>query len=289
MAAVFLCYTHHMNIEEKFELLKQEIEEASKLAREYFDSEDFSNESKEDGSVVTKIDKEIEKILREFIDRHFPDDAIVGEEEDNKDGTSGFVWHIDPIDGTDNFLRKIPFCGISVARLGDSYEDSFGIVHNPITNHTFASLMDNGVFENERVSNMSPIPLGGKYIMTFGVGRKENWMKPASFKLQEALNESGYKCRDLGSTALQLAYLAAGRVDSFLTIGLHTYDYAAGLYLVRSAGGVISVFEDGAWVLFEGSLKDLCNKHGKTMFVSHPDVHLLMRDFIGNPERWAAA
>lgn len=276
-----------MTIEEKFELLKEEIRTASKLARGYFDSEDFTNEQKEDGSVVTEIDKKVEAILREFIQKYFPDDAVIGEESENTEGTSGFVWHVDPIDGTDNFLRKIPFCGVSVARLGDTAEDSFGIVHNPITDHTFASLMDNGVFENERVSKMSPLPLGGTYVVTFGFGRSESWMKPASFKLQEAMNEGGYKCRDFGSTALHLAYLAAGRTDGFLTTGLHSYDYAAGLYLVKAAGGAISVFEDGVWNLYEGSLKELCDVHGKTIFASHPDVHRTMRDFIGNPRNWS--
>jgi len=277
-----------MTNEEKFELLKQEIKIVSKLARDYFDSDDFSNEKKADGSVVTAIDKEVEKVLRDFVERHFPDDSIVGEEHENKEGTSGFVWHIDPIDGTDNFLRKVPFCAVSVARLGVGKEGSFGIVHNPITDHTFASFCDEGMCENERVGHMTAEPLGSRLVIGFGIGGSESWMKPAAYKLQAALNVEGYKCRDLGSTALWLAYLASGRVDGFLTYGLSSYDYAAGLVLVRAAGGMISVFENDRWQIYEGSLKDLCTTHGKMMFASHPDVHLVMRDFIGKPKRWAA-
>jgi len=275
-----------MNIEAKFELLITEIKSVSALAREYFDSEDFVNEQKKDGSVVTRIDKEIETRLRSFVEEHFPQDSIVGEEHDDVEGESGYVWHIDPIDGTDNFLRKIPFCAVSVARLGDTTEGSFGIVHNPITNHTFASLMDGGSYENKRVVTMTPEPLGGKYTISMGRGR-EPWMSPAGKQLIAAVDAEFGKGKSYGSTALELAYLSAGRIDGFITFGLNTYDYGAGLYLVRAAGGAISVLEDDVWKLWEGTIKDLCNHHGKTIFASHPDVHERMRDFIGDPKQWA--
>lgn len=276
-----------MDIHEKFKLLEAEIQKVSTLAKNYFDSEDFSNESKDDGSVVTAIDKEVERVLREFVSAHFPDDSIVGEEQENIVGTSGFVWHIDPIDGTSNFLRKIPFCAVSVARLGDTMENSFAIVHNPITNHTFASLMDNGVFENERISMCTAEPLGGTYLMTTGVVPRAEWMNLAKPKIQEALGKEFGKHNSYSCTALQLAYVAAGRIDGFFTMGLSTYDYAAGLYLVRAAGGGISICEDGVWRLAEESIKDICDQDGKIMFVSHPDIHERALKVIGDPKQWA--
>ena len=278
-----------MNIHEKFELLKDEIEISSRLARDYFDSEDFSNESKDDGSVVTKIDKEIESIIREFIARHFPDDAIVGEEHDDIEGTTGFVWHIDPIDGTDNFLRKIPFTAISIARLGDTTEDSFAIVHNPITNHTFASLMDNDVYENEHIVSCLSEPLWERYLVTTGIRPTEPWVQSAKHNIHKALEKEFGKGVSFSCTALQLAYLAAGRMEGFLTMGLKSYDYAAGLYLVRAAGGKISVFENGTWRLAEESIKDICNEHGKILFASRPDLHDRALSLIGDPKKWADA
>lgn len=276
-----------MNTDEKFKLLKTEIEVVSKMARDYFDSADFSNEQKADGSVVTEIDQAIEKRLRSFITENFPDDAVVGEEHEDTPGTSGFVWHIDPIDGTDNFLRKIPFCAVSIARLGDTEEGSFGIVHNPITSHTFASIASGEMFENEHVGKITAEPLGGKYVISVGRGRSETWMAPAARNIIAGCTEEFGKSTAYGSTALELAYLAAGRIDGYLTFGLYSYDYAAGLFLVRAAGGMISVFEDEVWRVWEGSIKDLCVTHGKTIFTSHPDMHLTMRDFIGSPQRWA--
>ncbi len=277
-----------MNIEPQFHSLIEEIKLAGKVAHDYFVSDSIVNQQKTDGSVVTEVDKVIERRLRTWIEREFPDDAIVGEEEDGRAGASGFVWHIDPIDGTDNFLRKIPFCAISVARLGHDSEDSFGIVYNPLTEQLFSSLMEAGTYENERVNNLTAEPLGGKLVIGLGRSRKASWMQPSAYKIQEAVGVKFGRCQPFNCTALELAYLSAGRIDGFLTFGLNSYDYAAGLYLVRAAGGMISVFENGEWKVFERSLKDLCAEHGKTIFASHPDIHCEIRDFIGNPEQWAA-
>lgn len=257
-------------IEDKFHALITTVEAAGQVARDYFDSDDFSNTIKDDGSAVTHADEAIEKILREYVDTHFPEDSIIGEEQEDKVGTSGFVWHIDPIDGTDNFLRKVPFCAISVARLGDTTEDSFAVVHNPITKHTFASLMENCVYENKRVTNLTEQPLGGKFTIAFGRG-KETWMKKSAYKFMEVLGTKYGRCQPYNCTALELAYVSADRIDAFLTYGLKSYDYAAGLFLNRAAGAKISVFEQGEWNLYTGSLKSLCATHGKTIFVSvHP-------------------
>lgn len=276
-----------MEIQEQFSALIQTVKRAGLVAREYFDSEALENEQKSDGSVVTRVDREIEQILRGFVQKHFPEDAIIGEEGDAVEGTSGFVWHIDPIDGTDNFLRKIPFCAISVARLGEVAEDSFAVVYNPITEHSFASLMEGGVYENQRLANLTAEPLGGRYVVSTGLGKSEPWMRSIRYPLAAAIEERFGKCQSYGCSALETAYLAAGRIDAYLTCGLHTYDYAAGLYLVKAAGGQISVFEDGAWHTWTASIKSLCAEHGRTILASHPEVHERIRDFIGDPRRWA--
>jgi myo-inositol-1(or 4)-monophosphatase len=274
-----------MDTAEKFALLKKELQAISVKAREYFESDDFSNEQKSDSSVVTRVDKEVEDILRTFITKHFPDDTFIGEEGDNKPGTSGFVWHVDPIDGTDNFLRKIPFCAISVARLGDTDEGTFALVHNPITNLTFSSYCGETTCENERLVGMTKEPLGGKYFVTVDRGRKP-WMYPASHNLMTGLSTKFGRSKNLGSIALNLAYAAAGRFDAILTFGLFSYDYAAGLYLIKASGGKISVFEKGKWSEWTGTMKELCDEDNRTVFASHPEVHQQFIDFIGDPRRW---
>ena len=278
-----------MEIRARYRELLVAIEEAGEVAHAYFDANEAENTRKEDGSVVTQADTDIETRILTFINTHFPNDAIVGEEHGSKEGTSGFVWHIDPIDGTDNFLRRIPFCAISVARLGDSTEDSFGIVHNPFTRQTFSSLMDEGAYENEHVCNLTAEPLGGRYVISLGAGRSEPWMRTARFNLQKGLSLKFGKCHAYSSTALELAYVAASRIDAYLGFGLKSYDYAAGLFLAVSAGARVSVFEEHEWCTWNGSVKEFCSVHGRTFFVSHPDIHTRMLDAIGDPRAWADA
>ena len=276
-----------MTIEEKFHALVTLIETIGLQARAYFDANQNENEQKSDGSVVTQIDKDIETSIVRFVRTEFPDDSIVGEEGQDYTGTSDFFWHIDPIDGTDNFLRRIPFCAISVARLGSTTEDSFGIVHNPITKQTFAALMDNGVYEREHVHVLTDELLGGKAVITLARGRKESWIKTAAYNLRKGIAMQFGKCDPYGSCALELAYVSANRIDGVLIIGLNSYDYGAGLFLVKAAGGLISVFENDVWTLWTGSLKDLCAEHGKTIFVSHGGIHTEVIALIGNPRDWS--
>lgn len=275
--------------QEQFHQFQDVVKEAGKIAYDYFYSPDTNNESKADGSVVTKIDKEIETILVTYIKEHFPDDAIVGEEHGVHEGNSGFVWHIDPIDGTDNFLRRIPFCAMSIARLGDTAEGSCAIVYNPITKQMFSSYLETlgDVYENEHLCNLTAESLGGKYVVALGRGTKEPWMKPSAYELYKGIGMKYGRATSYGCTALEFAYVAGNKIDAALTYGLYSYDYAAGLFLVKAAGGAISVFQDGAWKLWEGNLKELCAEHGRIIFASHPDTHDEMLDFIGDPKSWS--
>lgn len=269
-----------------FELLIKEIESAGELAYQYFIDNEDANEQKSDGSVVTEIDKKIEEIIVTFVRAHFPNDSIVGEEGAGYTGDSGFVWHIDPIDGTDNFLRRIPFCAISVARLGDTDEDSFAVVHNPITQQTFSSFTDEGVREMNKIHILNNHLLGGRANVSIGRGR-DYWMKSAGYNLQKALGIKLGKCSVYNCCALELAYIASNRIDGFLIYGLHSWDYAAGLYLIKSAGGVISVFENGIWNKWSGTIKELCAEHDKTIFASHTGIHDEALEIIANPRNWS--
>jgi len=276
-----------MNTKDKFEDLIREIREAGEIARGYFTSVNNENQQKDDGSVVTKVDGEIQAKLFAYITKHFPADSIVGEEAgDDVLGSSSYVWLIDPIDGTDNFLRRIPFCCVSVARLGETDEDSFGIIYNPITSQTFASYKDGDVYENEHLHKINSDTLGGRAIISIGRGR-DKWMKGADYNMRKAIAEQFGKGASLGSSALELAYVAANRIDGSLMMGIQTWDYAAGLYLVRSGGGEISYYEDNGWKAWTGSIKNLCQSNKKYLFASHPGLHKKALKLIENPEQWS--
>ena len=275
-----------MNTQALFADLKAEIIAAGKLAQSYFDSDNTDNEIKADGSVVTEIDTQIEKQLVAFILERFPKDSIVGEEGEGHTGTSDYVWHIDPIDGTDNFLREIPFSAISVARLGSTTDGSFGIVYNPTTKRMFSAFADGGVYENDREHQVNQEQLGGKAIISIATA-KEAWMKSAKYNLLKEFGTRFGRGTALNCLALELGYVAANRIDATLILGLQTYDYAAGVYLLKAAGGVVYVFEEGQWQLHTGSTKNLCNTHGKIMIASYPGLAEQLVKMIGDPRQWA--
>lgn len=291
MVAEAVVEADRSSVEEKFHQTKAFIvNTAGKIAYDYFYSGSTSNTLKEDLTVVTQVDKDVETVLVNYIHENFPDDSIYGEEFGKENGTSGFTWFLDPIDGTDNFVRHVPFFGISVARLGDDSEGSFAIIHNPATKQTFSSFKEElgGVFENGRLCTITPEPLGGKTILTISAASKKGeWIKPAKYALMEEIGLKYGRGGSYNCCALELAYVAANRIDADLIFGLDPYDYAAGLFLAKAAGGEISVFEDGKWQTWDSNLKDLCLKENAMIFVSHPSIHQSMLDFIGDPKSWA--
>ncbi len=240
---------------------------------------------------MTKIDQDTEAAIRAFVAEHFPNDTVVGEEDDTVYGTSGFVWYIDPIDGTDNFVRKIPFFAITATRLGPSAEDSFSVIHNPISGQTFASLMEDGSYENEHLCNHTADTIGGRiFIDVSGNSKTYPWTMTARANLWKGIYQKFGKCSSYHCALLGLAYVAAGRLDGYLSLGHKPWDAAAGLYLVKSAGGAISVCTDGVWQRYTGAIKDLFGEqHDSSVitFASHPDIHDEILDFIGDPEKWA--
>jgi len=275
-----------MHTKEKFEQLIAAVENAGLKARAYFDAGSSINEIKHDGSVVTEIDKAIEVELIAYVREHFPEDSIVGEEGGSYQGTSQFTWHIDPIDGTDNFLRRIPFCALSVARLGEDDEGTFALVHNPITKQTFSSYVAGEVREGELIHTLTTDTLGGRAMVSIARGNKAPWMKSASYNIKKELGLTLAGGDSFRCCALEHAYVAANRIDGVLTFGLNTYDYAAGLYLIQTAGGSISVFENGAWRPWKQSINALCDVHGKTIFSSHAGIHDEALAIIGDPQKW---
>lgn len=279
-----------MNIETQYKSLITEIEDAGEAARDYFYAHESQNVAKSDGSLVTEIDTMTEDRLRAHIVTYFPDDTIVGEEGDDTVGTSGFVWYIDPIDGTENFIRKIPFFCITEVRLGPSAEGSFAVVHNPITKQTFASIMEDGVYENTNLCELSAQGIANKTLIHVTSNKDEEWMKPARYRLQAEFARRYGKSGIFGSALLEYAYVASNRIDGFLNIGLNAWDSAAGLYLVKAAGGAISIYADGKWSRYEGPIKELYGQSRREKiisFVSHPAIHDEILELVGDPRQWA--
>jgi myo-inositol-1(or 4)-monophosphatase len=264
--------------------------ELSNLARDYFLGTTSINTQKHDGSVVTEVDALIEQKLKLFIKTHFPADAIYGEEEGFVSGSSPFVWVIDPIDGTDNFVRSIPFFAITITRLGSKKEGTFSIIHNPVSGQTFSSFEYGSVCEN----GVPSIPLSGQvggrqFVTVTGANSSAPWIKMARQNIQKTLYMKFGKSGHYHSSLLEHAYVAAGKIDGLLQLEMNAWDSAAGVYLVIAGGGAVSVWVDGAWQRFEGSIPELYGLNfaeKPTLFVSNQAIHKVALAHIGNPKDW---
>lgn len=203
--------------------------------------------------VVTSTDLRVEKSLRSKIGKDFPNDAVSGEELPNRRGRSGWTWVLDPIDGTSNFAAGIPLFSLCVGLL---YGRRFvgGVIHDPLRRETFWSWAGRGAFLNRRRLKPGPpgpreagptrpddegiptVPLGDCMIAIHASPRPS---APLALHRLRTLLPAARTVRFLGSGSLELAYLAAGRIDAVVwhtEPGRFLHDVAPGLPLVREAG-----------------------------------------------------
>jgi len=184
---------------------------------------------------VTAYDRRAEEAIVRLLEDEYPDDGIRSEESEESPGTSGRRWIIDPLDGTSNFLAGIPQFAVSIA-LAVGEEAILGCVHDPIRDETFTAVRGNGAHLNERPIRVSHrASLDGAVL---GVGLSFHPERRAEMlgQLPPLLPRAGV-LRTLGSAALDLAYVAAGRFDAAWFLSLHSWDVAAGGLLVEEAGG----------------------------------------------------
>lgn len=200
---------------------------------------DFTITQKAANDFVTDADTNSEAIIIQTIKEHFPHDAIFAEES-GKAGESGQGrWIIDPIDGTMNFSRSIPGYTISIAWELDPYEPLVGVVFNPCQDELFWAYRGGGAYLNgEAITVSSVTDPKGALIATVPPHRHhDHYDHYAQQAKRLALGTSDF--RSYGSCALEMAYIAAGRIDAYYEMWLGYYDMAAGLALVREAGGVV--------------------------------------------------
>jgi len=214
-----------------------------KLIRDFGELEKLQVSSKTLGNFVTNADIRTEKILKESLEYHYPNYGFIMEEEGNvtgKDKDNTFV--IDPIDGTSNFIHGIPHFCIAIAKLSnDTISD--GIIFNPITNEFYWASKGKGSWLNNqrlRVSNR-------KKLEECVVGASSIEKDLNSIDKLNFLKKNSVSFRNMGSAALDLAYVASGKLDAFWGYNLNLWDIAAGIILVLEAGGTVTTSNFDKW------------------------------------------
>lgn len=198
----------------------------------------FTVQEKGENDFVTEADGLCEAIIIETIKERFPDDGVFAEESGSEGGGQGGRWIIDPIDGTVNFSRSIPGYTISIAWEMEPYTPSVGVVYNPRQDELFFCGRGSGAFLNgERISVSKVTEPKRALIATVAPHRRRERFE--RYRAQASRLFLGTSdIRSYGSCALALAYIAAGRLDAYYEMSLGYYDMAAGLALVREAGGM---------------------------------------------------
>lgn len=208
--------------------------------------------------VVTTADREAEELIRRRLAQAFPGQAILGEEGDRgasprERGSSGPVWVVDPLDGTVNFVQGIPFFCVSLGYVEDGVP-TLGVVHAPAMGQTFLGAPGSGAFEGDRPISVSVTPFLEDAILATGFSYFRNEREDDNFDNLQRLGMQARGIRRMGSAALDLAYVASGRLDGFWELHLSPWDVAGGAAIVRAAGGRVSDQRGGEDFLFGGHI-----------------------------------
>jgi myo-inositol-1(or 4)-monophosphatase len=240
------------------------------LSRDFGEVQNLQVSLKGPGDFVSSADRNAEKIIRIELDRARPGYGFLMEECGERAGTDkNHRWIVDPLDGTTNFLHGIPVFAVSIA-LEREGQVIAGVIYNPAMDELYTAERGSGAFLNDRrlrVANRREL-----VDCVVGTGIPHLGRKSHDLFLEQQrkfmLETSGI--RRMGAASLDLAYVAAGRLDGFWEQGLSAWDIAAGIILVREAGGFVSDFEGGPKMMETGSV---C--------AANPEIHKQMLDLIG--------
>ncbi|MCB1626108.1 MAG: inositol monophosphatase [Xanthomonadales bacterium] len=201
---------------------------------------------------VSEVDRQAEAELVKELRRAYPDHAILAE-EGGAQGESRHVWCIDPLDGTSNFLRGFPHFAVSVALLEDG-QPIHAVIYDPLREELFTASKGSGAFLNDRRLRVGQRKGLDGAVLATGFPFRQREHLPAHLRVVRAVLADAEDLRRTGSAALDLAYVAAGRIDGFWEIGLGPWDMAAGALLVREAGGVCRDFDGNEDFLQRGAI-----------------------------------
>jgi myo-inositol-1(or 4)-monophosphatase len=198
---------------------------------------------------VTEIDRAAEGLIAETLTREAPESVIVGEElSPTRPARGELVWIVDPLDGTTNFLHGYPQYGVSIGCVVDGRLCA-GVIHDVCRNRTYTATRGGGAFEEGTRLSVSPVTEPRHALVGTGFPFKALNLLPMYLSQFAAVLGAASGIRRAGAAALDLADVAAGRLDAFWELQLSPWDIAAGTLLIREAGGIVTRPDGSADVL----------------------------------------
>jgi myo-inositol-1(or 4)-monophosphatase len=197
--------------------------------------------SAEAHDIKLELDVRCQKLITKIFEKAFPQISLLGEEGDAGDANAEYRWVVDPIDGTVNYFFGLPHACVSIAlqrRKGKIYETVLGVIYDPFTDELWTATLGGKTKLNGRVVRVSKRARVGDSVIAIGFSKsKENLEKSLPHLVR--LSRRAKKIRIMGSAALELAYVASGRLDLYVERTINLWDIAAGALMVECSGGEV--------------------------------------------------
>lgn len=238
-------------------------QEAGELTLSFFNSSNLDISKKLDGSPVTEADHSAERLLRKRIIESFPEDSIIGEEQEDIIGSSGRTWTLDPIDGTQSFIRGVPLFGNLVA-FEDTHGPAIGVINLPAINECVWAGRGSGCFTNGKEAHVSKTEnLENSCLVTSEL----DYWQPIS--LLDSFSKAGAAVRTWGD-AYGYFLVATGLADAMLDPVVNTWDIAPMLTIIPEAGGLFTNFSG------------LQHSNGGNAIATNPNLHPILLNLIND-------
>jgi myo-inositol-1(or 4)-monophosphatase len=216
---------------------------AARLAGDYLlDNFGKSNQviTKGDRDLATELDNQAEKMIIAQIQRKFPNHGFLAEENERSNTDRRWVWVVDPLDGTHNFIQNIGIFGVSIGLMRDE-DFVLGVIYMPVTNELYVGELGNGSYKNNQKISVA----GKKKLRECSVSFDSSirYQPEKISTILKELSKEVFNIRMLGSSARLLSYVADGSLDLAIEFHDHPWDFAAGVTIIKEAGGVFSDLE----------------------------------------------
>ncbi|MGH6874728.1 MAG: inositol monophosphatase family protein, partial [Aestuariivirgaceae bacterium] len=231
------------DLTERYRLAQDVVRKAGELAMRYYGrGEALGVSSKGVQDMVTEADKACEKLIVEAVLDAFPNDSVLGEEGGFQNRRGSVVWVVDPIDGTSNFVRGIPFWCVSLGIVRDR-RPVIGVIYDPVNEDFYAAAVGSGAFRNGKAIRPSMVTTLDE--ATIGLGFSFRRPVGDHARAIETCLSAHCEYNRLGSGALSLAYVGEGRLDGYWEAHMNSWDAAGGIAIVTAAGGYANDFFAG--------------------------------------------
>lgn len=257
------------NTEKLLEIAKEAAYEAGEIQLSFLGKNKKIEYKSSDSDLVTEADKQSEEKIMSIINTYFPEHDILGEETGcHREHNSEYLWVIDPLDGTTNFTHNFPHFAVSIGLVKND-EIILGVIYDPCKNELFWAAEGTGAYLNSEPIKTSNVDQLKSALLATGFAPGNPKTLEENLVYFREFIHMGQAIRRPGAAALDLCYVACGRLDAFWELNLSPWDITAGTCIVREAGGKVTNFES-----------EIFDPHAKSILATNTFLHIPMQEVL---------